>query len=105
MFVNLNKIGGIVIMKKQIYDYLIAEGLRPNLSGFELIGSAIEKCSEDRKHLHQICKLYSTLSKEYDCTPACAERRIRRSIERSGSKLTNSEFIAYGVYDNMFSAE
>ena len=27
MFVNLNKIGGIVIMKKQIYDYLIAEGL------------------------------------------------------------------------------
>ncbi len=62
MFVNLNKIGGIVIMKKQIYDYLIAEGLRPNLSGFELIGSAIEKCSDtymekqkDNSHFLKYC--------------------------------------------------
>ena len=105
MFVNLNKTRGVISMKKQTYDYLISKGLLPNLSGFELIGSAIEKCSEDRKHLHQICKLYSTLSKECDCTSTCIERRIRHSIERSGSKLTNSEVIAYGVYDNMFSVE
>lgn len=99
---------------KEVIETLRKLGVPANLKGYEYIKYALQLVVNDRSKLDGITKvLYPEVAKEFETTPARAERNIRHAIEvvfdhsgadaikdffggcvniRSG-KVTNGEFI------------
>lgn len=68
-------------LTKEIREYLIWLGFRPNLNGFDYIASAIELCLEDSNHMHSITSsLYPSVARLHSTTASRVERSIRHAI-------------------------
>lgn len=83
-------------MKKEIVNYLLVCGIRPNLKGFRFLYRAIEITIENNNILPKIYnKVYPTIAEEFNESASKVERAIRHSIKTSKeNNMTNSEFIA-----------
>ena len=74
-----------------IQDYLMANGIPSNISGFKYLTMAIKMYSPGKKFVSEI---YKGVAEYYDSTPMRVERCIRHAISKSYCNLTNSEYIA-----------
>lgn len=89
-------------MKKQIVNYLLKRGVKPNYKGFNYVVSALEYTTQFDQHI-PINTVYNTVAQQFGITWQCVERCIRTLIEASWEhmnppsdhKPTNAEFIAY----------
>jgi two-component system response regulator (stage 0 sporulation protein A) len=82
------------INEGSIMNYLDRKGFKHSIKGFRFLIKAIDLCVQDSNKLYSICNLYKEIAENYNTTPSKVECAIRHSIEVSGNKLTNSEFIA-----------
>lgn len=82
-----------MITEEKISQYLIDDGIRPNLRGFALLKTALLFVLDDPSYLRQITKrLYPAVAKLIDTTSSRAERAIRHAL--AGKNITNSLYIA-----------
>lgn len=86
------------LTNKDINTWLVDNGFKMSIKGFDFIREAIQLCNSDSNYLHNITKeLYPTIAKTYDTTAGKVERAIRHSIDIAGLGMTNGEFVAYSV--------
>lgn len=79
-------------LTKEIREYLIRLGFKPNLDGFDYIASAIELCLEDASHMDYITKsLYPSIASLHSSTAPRVERAIRHAISLANEDY-NEEF-------------
>ena len=89
-------------MRKEIVNYLLEYGIRPNLKGFNYIHRAIEMTIDNGNVLPQITKeVYPVIAREFNDSASKVERAIRHSIKSSYRRayMTNSEFIVNAAID------
>lgn len=89
-------------MKKEIVNYLLKCGIRPNLKGFGYIHRAIEMTIDNGNVLPQITReIYPAIAREFNDTASRVERAIRHSIQSSykSAYMTNGEFVAKAAID------
>jgi len=87
-------------------EILMADGIMPNLKGFEFLVKAIEiaKVNQD----FRTCKVYEEIGKSCNSTATSIERGIRHAITHSckikpkimlsKKKIDNSTYISYVAY-------
>ena len=83
-------------MRRVIEDELIANGIYPNLIGFEYVCIIVEYII-DSDRVIKIMKLYELVADIKNITTEAVERAIRTIVSKynrgSDKKLCNSEFI------------
>lgn len=90
-------------MKKEIVNYLLGCGIRPNLKGFRFLYRAIEITIENNNILQICSEIYQTIAEEFNESASKVERAIRHSIKTSKeNNMTNSEFIATAALEISF---
>lgn len=87
-----------VISEKDMNTYLVKQGFKTAIKGYQYVKNAIILCNEDASYLNAITKrLYPTIANMYNDTPSKVERAIRHAIEAAGLDYANSEFISISV--------
>ena len=78
----------------KVEDYLIADGVQTNISGFGYLVDAIMLYCPGMKITQE---LYPTISEMHHTTPSRVERAIRHAIESriGGTKVKNSSYISF----------
>ena len=93
-----------------IKDYLIENGITPNLRGFRYLIEAVNFCIDHFNHKKEypavVNVIYPAVAELFNTTPSKVERGIRYIIELlprslfNGRRLTNSGVIFYFAYLN-----
>lgn len=78
----------------KVEDYLIADGVQTNISGF---GYLVDAIMLYRPGMKMTQELYPTISEMHHTTPSRVERAVRHAIESriGGTKVKNSSYISF----------
>lgn len=78
----------------KVADYLIADGVQTNISGF---GYLVDAIMLYRPGMKMTQELYPTISEMHNTTPSRVERAVRYAIESriGGTKVKNSSYISF----------
>lgn len=82
-------------MLETVKLHLLSKGIKPHIKGFDYLASAIILCQNNKSYLHNLTKhLYPEIAKQYNEKPTSVARTIRYLLIRSGTRMTNREFLA-----------
>ena len=84
-------------LEQKVTEYLLKKGIRRHLSGFDYLRKAIITAIKRPEALVKITVLYITVARACNSTGSKIERAIRHSIESTGNKVVNSQFICDAV--------
>ena len=74
-----------------IKDFLLANGIKPHLKGFDYLATAVELYDKKK---NVVSWLYIRVAEKHNTTPQGCERAIRHCMKSSNVTGTNSEVIA-----------
>ena len=80
-------------MENKVIDYLLEQGIKPNLKGFNYLVQAVVAVMKDRSQSEHMTMLYHKLAKDNNTSYINVERNIRYVITSAGINQTCGEFV------------
>ena len=67
-------------LRDRVTDILLADGIRPHLTGYPMLRDAVMAVADDRGVLRGMMGLYAALGRRYGTTASRAERAMRHAL-------------------------